>query len=116
MKFISALSCIPLLVSACSGITVYDRAAKNLTASVWRASTGLVSEWQPLGISPPRKPTKEEEDKAATAIAKCIQTLGVVIKGRYSGPSPTEAMAAGQLIICMQDSGWQYFVGEIFVT
>lgn len=116
MKTIVALLCLPLLVSGCSSVTIYDRAAENLTTSQWRANAGFVGEWQPLGVSPPRKLSKEEEDKAAAAIATCIQTLGTLIKGRYSWPTPSEAMAAGQLITCMQEKGWRYYVGEIIIT
>jgi hypothetical protein len=112
MKIVSALSCFALLVYGCSSSAVYDRSAKHLTSFPWRGNLGFLGEWQPIG-EPSRKRTEEEKEKAMDALSQCVQKLTVEIQGEYKWPVPSEAMAAGQLIACMSEKGWQYQVGEV---
>jgi hypothetical protein len=113
MKIGSMLLCVAVL-SGCSTATVYERAAGELTTATWRpGGTGYVGSWFPLGDA--HELSKNEEEKKIEVLSKCINELNASMSTDGLSP-PNISTAAGQLIACMRDNGWQYTIDRVFVT
>jgi hypothetical protein len=114
--------CVMALLVACTNVPPheadYQSVAEKLVALEPCEPQYCSGVWYPLD-----RPRNEESDPAAAQLAasECVVKLRENTQhprphspqnqpGLAAGRAPTEVIAAAQIVTCMREKGWQYFV------
>jgi hypothetical protein len=117
------ISCfVTVLLVACTNVPLheanYESVAERLVALEPCEPQYCSGVWYPLD-----RPRNEDTDPPAAklAVSECVAKLRENIQsprthstpnqpGLAAGRAPTEVIAAAQIVTCMREKGWQYFV------
>jgi hypothetical protein len=113
MRKITTFLALVVALTACSLPSIYDRISRQL---VLEKGSGQVeyywAGWFPVGGKFSGPLNDADQKKVDGAKSECV----VQLQAGHPHLAPRREIAAEQLISCMREKGWLYFVEEIVVT